>query len=146
MTTPCRVLSCHVIYDVSFQVAESSGDSDCLDEAQIFADGLTKQPSGPERGFQGTALMRGGSSSSATTSRRPSPPPAPALGSGGGSSGGRTVDVEAELAAAAALEERAGAGGIAELSDPILVCKLCTFHNKITAIHCGTCKGDLYPS
>lgn len=129
---------------MSLQVAEASGDSDCLDEAQIFADGLTKQPSGPERGFQGTALMRGVSSTS-STSRRPSPPPAPTIG---GSGGGGTVDVEAELAAAAALEAGAGTGtgDIGELSDPILVCKLCTFHNKITAIHCGTCKGDLYPS
>lgn len=122
-------------------MAEASSDGDCLDEAQIFADGLTKQPSGLETGFQGTALMRGGSSTS-TSTRRPSPPPVPTLGNGGGSGGGGgTVDVEAELAAAAALG--VGAENGAELSDPILVCKQCTFHNKITAIHCGTCKGTL---
>lgn len=105
-------------------------------------DGLTKPPSGPETGFQGTALMGGGGSSG---NRRPSPP---ALLSGVGGGGGVTVDVEAEIAAAEAAslavdgwEEN---GDLEEASEGFMACSKCTLRNKLTAERCRTCNEPLF--
>lgn len=122
------------------QVKEASGDGDSLDDAQIFADGLSKPPTGPETGFQGTALMGGGGGGSSSSTRRPSPPlPTPSSG---------LIDVEAEIAAAKAQGLLTGGGdadgggvggGGGELSDAYLECTKCTVRNSLTASRCKTC-------
>lgn len=134
-----------------YQVVEASGDGDSLDDAQIFADGLTKPPSGPETGFQGTALMGGGGGGSA---RRPSPPlPASASSGGGVGVGARgTIDVEAEIAAATAQSLVVGGGGGdgdgagAGAGEPLafLECPACTLNNDPTAERCRVC-GAVFP-
>ncbi len=111
------------------QVSEA-GDGDSLDDAQIFADGLSKQPSGPETGFQGTALMGGGGG------RRPSPPlPAPSSSGGGG-----TIDVEAEIAAAEAAEAAAAASAD---KGAFVSCRRCTYANTLPATKCLMCDAEL---
>lgn len=103
-----------------------AGDGDSLDDGQIFADGLSNQPSGPETGFQGTALMGGGGG------RRPSPPlPAPSL-SVSASGGSGTIDVEAEIAAEISANEGA-----------IVSCRMCTYNNNLTATKCQMCGNEL---
>ncbi|CAN0412002.1 unnamed protein product [Ectocarpus fasciculatus] len=126
------------------KVTEPSGDVD-EDDGQIFLDGLTKPPSGPETGFQGTALMGGGGGGgSSSGTRRPSPP---AFLSGIGA-GGVTVDVEAEIAAAEAAslavdvwEENGDLDGAA--SEGFMACSKCTLRNKLTAERCIACNEPL---
>lgn len=131
------------------QVVKASGDGDSLDDAQIFADGLSKPPSGPETGFLGTALMGGGgggSTTTTTTTRRASPPLLPAQQSSG------TIDVEAEIAAAKAQELLTGGGvvvgadggGGGELAGAYLDCSMCTMRNSLTATRCTACNAALF--
>ncbi|CAM9547785.1 unnamed protein product [Ectocarpus sp. 4 AP-2014] len=127
------------------KVTEPCGDVD-EDDGQIFLDGLTKTPSGPETGFQGTALMGGGGGggSSSSGTRRPSPP-AFLSGVGGG---GATVDVEAEIAAAEAaslaVDDWEESGAIEGASEGFMACSKCTLRNKLTAERCLTCNEPLF--
>ncbi|CAM9517657.1 unnamed protein product [Ectocarpus sp. 12 AP-2014] len=126
------------------KVTEPSGDVD-EDDGQIFLDGLTKPPSGPETGFQGTALMGGGAGGgSSSGTRRPSPP-AFLSGVGGG---GATVDVEAEIAAAEAaslaVDDWEENGDLEGATEGFMACSKCTLRNKLTAERCRTCNEPLF--
>lgn len=106
----------------------------------MFVDVLSKPPSGPETGFQGTALMGGGGGGSASSARRPSPP-LPAASSG-------AIDVEAEIAAGMAqglLVAGGGdggdeGGGAGELSGAFVECPRCTTRNSLAATRCTACE------